>query len=198
MLSVIILLVVYMSKTPRIKTFENENFEAAYRKFALPLMKFLLKKMGGDYSAAEEVFAETVASAWHGWHTFKNKSSYFTWLCRIALNKTADYYRSQVNKNSFVVAPVLEKIAQVGTTDLSFEEKLALDELRASVRICFNLLPPNKQQLLYLRYWENLTLKKIARLLGVSEKAIEGRLYRAKLAFKKVYQAHLLDTLEVD
>src|SRR3972149_934569 len=172
-----------MTKTPWFDSHSSlttSAFEAAYRRLALPLMKFIVKRVGGNKEMAEEVFSRTVSAAWEGWNSFQHKCSYFTWVCRIALNKIADYYREEINRESKFVAPLLEEIAQASVTDLSPAERLALDELRASVRACLKLLPEDKKQLLFLRYWKDLTLKQIAKQLGVSERAVEGKLYRAR------------------
>ncbi len=117
-----------MNKTP------HRSFVIAYRAFALPLTKFIVKRLGGNQEAAEEVFARTVGAAWEGWNTFKHKSKFFTWICRIALNKIADYYREEINHKSKFVAPLLEEIAEASITKLSPSERLTLDELRASER----------------------------------------------------------------
>jgi RNA polymerase sigma-70 factor (ECF subfamily) len=176
-----------MEKVPQ----PPKSFVAVYNKLALPLTKFIVKHVGGDQQVAEEVFSRTVVAAYEGFHTFKYKSSYFTWLCRIALNKIADYYREQVNKRSGIIVPFLEEIAYVKDNKLTPDEKLALHELKASVRECLELLPAEKRQLLYLRYWRDLTIKQIAKQFGISERAVEGRIYRAKRLLKeKVLNKH--------
>ena len=142
--------------------------------------------MSGDSQAAEEVFARTWSAAWQGFSQFRHKSSYFTWICRIGLNKIADYWHDQINDNSRWVAPLLKEWGTGDTRSLSPEEKMTLAELRASLRECMNLLPDNKRRLLQFHYWYDLTLKEIATKLGVSERAVEGRLYRAKKVLKKI------------
>lgn len=180
-----------MSKTPRFLAKQlskkHQNFSSLYKGVALPLMKFLVKRMGGNQQAAEEVFSQTIIAGWKGLHTFEHKSTYFTWLCRIALNKMADYYREQVNERSRFIVPTLETWANITDNNLLPDEKLALDELRTCVRSCLDLLPDGKRKLLYLRYWRGLSLKEIATVYCISERAAEGKLYRAKLAFKKIY-----------
>lgn len=168
--------------------FRHESFEIVYRRLALPLLKFLVKRMGGDQSAAEEVFARTISAAWEGWHNFRHKSSYFTWICRIGLNKIADYYRDQVNDNSRWVLPVLEDIAQADTGKLDPYERAALSELRAAMKECLDLLPDDKRKLLQFRYWREMTIKEIAHLTGSSERAVEGKIYRAKRLLKSILQ----------
>ena len=65
-----------MSKTPRRnppvggiqagrpRFFQHQSFEAIYRLLALPVLKFIVKKMGGDQEAAEEIFGRTISAAW--------------------------------------------------------------------------------------------------------------------------------------
>lgn len=175
----------------------HPTFVILYKKFTFPLMKFLVKRMGGDQDATEEVFSQTIIAAWQGFHTFQHKSKFFTWLCRIALNKMADYYRQQVHERSVLVAPTLETLANLRDRDLLPDEKLVLVELRASVRECLELLPAEKRQLLYLRFWKDLSIKKIAELTGSSERAIEGKIYRAKLALKNILSARHPETIPV-
>ena len=54
---------------------ENKTFEELYKSFALPLTKFIIKKIGGDQNAVDEILSQTIISAWKGFNTFKNKSS---------------------------------------------------------------------------------------------------------------------------
>ena len=169
-----------MKKSP------NKSFVIAYKAVALPLMKFIVKRLGGNKDASEEVFAKTVSAAWEGWNTFEHKSKFFTWICRIALNKIADYYRKEIHQNSVMVAPFLEEIADFKKDELTPEEKLILDELRISVRSCLALLPQEKRDLIYLRYWKDMSITQIAKTLGVSERSVEGKIYRAKQTLREI------------
>ncbi len=175
-----------MSSAAAPRLFRHQSFELVYRALALPLMKFLVKRMGGDQRAAEEVFARTISAGWVGWNTFRHKSSYFTWLCRIGLNKIADYYRDQVNDNSRWVLPTLEHFADGTAHDLSTLEKLSLLELQSAMRECLTLLPDESRRLLQFRFWRSMTLKEIAAITGSSERSIEGKIYRAKQLLKRV------------
>ena len=169
------------------KPFTRVPFELVYKEFALPLTKFVMKRMGANEKQVEEVVEETVVAAWRGWNTFRHKSSYFTWLCRIALNKIADYYHDQVNKNSRIIVPFIEALTETDSKSLSPEESLALKELRKSVNNCLDLMSPEKRKLLQFRYWYDLSYSEIAKVLGISERAVEGQIYRAKHEFAKIW-----------
>lgn len=165
------------------------KFESLYKKYSPILFKFIAKHLGKDRLAVEEIFEETVVAGWKGYKTFKHKSSYFTWLCRIALNKIADYYHDQVNSRSGIIVPLIEAVTQSDSKHLSPEENLALKELKKSVNDCLNLLPKQKRQLLWFRYWKDYSYEKIGKIMGLSERAVEGRLYRAKEEFAEVWSA---------
>lgn len=170
-----------MENTPR------EEFVILYKKVALPLMKFLVKRLHGNTDAAEEIFSQTIFATWKGFHTFEHKSQFFTWVCRIALNKMADYYRSQIDHESHFLAPTFDILANIPSRGISIEEKFALEELQNTVRECLNKLPEKQRKLLYLRYWKEESLKTISELLGISERSVEGKLYRARADLRKIF-----------
>jgi|SRR3990172_10814359 len=163
------------------------KFEIVYKELVLPVTKFVMKRTGAEDRIVDEVVEETFVAAWRGWNTFRHKSSYFTWLCRISLNKISDYYRDQVHKKSRIVVPLLDAIGASDTSTLSPEESLALKELRNSVNNCLDALPPEKRRLLWFRYWKDMSYTEISRILGVSERAVEGKIYRAKHEFARVW-----------
>jgi RNA polymerase sigma-70 factor (ECF subfamily) len=169
-----------MDKNPR-------SFSGFYKKFSIPLFRFIAKRIGADEKVTEEIVEDTFVAAWRGLKTFRHASSYFTWLCRIALNKIADYYHDQVNQNSGIIVPLIEGITKADVNVLSPEEALALKELRKAVNDCLDLLPAEKRRLLQFRYWSNLSYAEISKILGISERAVEGQLYRAKHEFARVW-----------
>jgi len=163
------------------------RFDKLYKTYSPILFKFIAKHLGKDEATVEEIFEETMVAGWRGYKSFEHKSSYFTWLCRIALNKIADYYHDQVNSRSKLIVPLLDTISDMKSDSLSPEESLALKELRTSVNDCLNLLPREKRQLLWFRYWADMSYAEISKLMEISERAVEGRIYRAKEEFAKVW-----------
>jgi RNA polymerase sigma factor (sigma-70 family) len=181
-----------MSKNPRrpaVAFSEGGWFDETYKSLSQPLFKFIAKRLRKDQTAVEEIFEETVVAGWKSYKTFRHKSSYFTWLCRIALNKIADYYHDQVNESSRFIVPLIDSLTYIDRGNLSPEENLALKELRASVNNCLNLLPYERRQLLWFRYWKDYSYEQIGKIMGISERAVEGRLYRAKEEFASAWSA---------
>lgn len=161
--------------------------DSLYRTLGDKILKFLLKRNGGDFEAAETVLQETFLSVIKSFHTFHNKSTYFTWICKIALNKLSDYYRNQVNINSKIVVPTIQQLNSIIDPSISPVEQLALNDLKSNVNRCLNLLPPEHRQLLHLRYYQELSLKEISVKLNLTPRSLEGKLYRAKKTLAKMY-----------
>lgn len=176
---------------------KKARFENIYKSVSKPVIRFIAKRIGRDERAVDEVFSNTISAAWKGFNTFEHKSSFFTWICRIALNKIADYYRGQVHERSKFVAPILEDIANIEDCGLKPEESYMLQELRVSVRRCLDILPTEKRNLLYLRYWKDMTIKKIAKTLNVPERVVEGKIYRAKKLLKKIISSEVTETSKI-
>lgn len=170
----------------------SNKFTFYYKKFLSPLTRFVFKKIGSDPYYADIIVSETFEAAWKGYKTFKHKSSFFTWLCRIALNKIADYYRDQINRRSHFVVPTLKqwsRIEQLQGSEPAMlpEEKLILNEMRSKVNEVLNLLPEEKRKLLQYKFYKDLSYKEISVLLQISPRAVEGKIYRAKKAFAKLF-----------
>jgi RNA polymerase sigma-70 factor (ECF subfamily) len=150
------------------------------------VLKLLLKKSGGDLTASKEAMQNAYCAAIKSFHTFKHKSSYFTWICRIALNKLSDYYRDQINRESKVIIPSVEKFNSLFDPHLAPEERMALDDLRKSCSECLDLLPTKYRQLLQFKYYEQLSNSEICLKLNLSARSLEGLMYRAKKLLVKI------------
>lgn len=151
------------------------------------LFKFLVKRSGGDVEASSEAVQNTYLAATRSYHTFGHKSTYFTWVCRIALNKLADYYRDQINSRSKTVIPTIEAFNSFFDPHLTPEEKLSLDELAGAVNQCLNSLPAKYRQLLQFKYYEQLSSTDICLKLNLTPRKLEGRLYRARKALATAF-----------
>ena len=150
------------------------------------VLRFLLQRSRNP-EIAREVLQETWVAALKSYRTFGHKSTYFTWICKIALNKLSDYYRDQVNNRSKIVIPSIEKFNSIFDPTISIEEKIVLDELKQKVNKCLNLLPAEYRQLLQLRYYEEVSLKQISFKSRLSRRSLEGKLYRARKMLAKIY-----------
>ncbi len=150
------------------------------------LKGYVFQKIGNQQEA-EEIFQDVLVSATDCLSFYKGESSFFTWVCGIANHKIVDFYRKKKIKTIlFSHFPFLENLA---TEALLPDEKMEKEELRKEVKKILASLTEGYQEILRLKYVEELTIKQIAKKLKTSFKSIESRLFRARQAFKRNWLA---------
>lgn len=141
----------------------NEYGDAVLR------MCFLYLK---DYQLAEDAVQETFIKAMKSYDAFEHRSSEKTWLIRIAVNCCKNIMRShwfQIVRND--LGDDWEK-----THDNPIEAFLEKDSIsRAVMR-----LNANDRQIIVLYYYQELSAREIAAVIGKTENAVLQRLKRAR------------------
>jgi RNA polymerase sigma-70 factor (ECF subfamily) len=147
------------------------------------LLRWVEKKVAAE--EAEEIVQDTLMSALDSLPRFKGDSSLFTWLCAIARHEVVDFYRrKKIKQIVFSRLPFLENLVSQ-----ALGPELAYQELETKRRILKSLkhLSEGYREVLRLKYIDSLSVKEISQRLGQTVKAVESRLSRARLAFKKAY-----------
>jgi len=153
------------------------------------LKNYIDQRVGNPHEA-EEILGETLVSVTESLPTFSGKSCFFTWLCGIANHEIADFYRKKKIKTFlFSRFPFLETLVSEA---LGPEEELLRQELRKEVKQVLGSLSEGYSQILRLKYYQGLSMKEIAKKLGMTVKAVESRLSRARAAFKQEWQTQNL------
>ena len=142
----------------------------------------------GDASEAYDLVQEAFVAAWHALARYDRRRPFGVWLKRIAINKCRDWRRRRAVRQFFYRAedinrPGLE-IAQPIPTGSDHEDELArLDGAIAA-------LPPGLKEPLLLSLTEEMAYREIGEALGITAKAVEVRIYRAKRALAEVLGTH--------
>jgi RNA polymerase sigma-70 factor, ECF subfamily len=131
---------------------------------------------------AEDLTQEIFVKCYKSLHTYSGKSKFRTWLWRIASNHCKDYLKSWYNKNVFTTdyQPLYDSIQSdsVEQTVIKDEED---DQLAAAVME----LPVNYREVIYLFYFEEMSIREISLVTDVKENTIKTRLKRAKELLKE-------------
>ena len=109
------------------------------------------------------------------------------WLWRIAQNLLREHWRKQERSpvSRLQADPKLARSLAVrfDAEDLP-EEVLVRQETRNQLLLALTDLPNDAQELLIGFYFNNRSYVDLASSLDISERAVEGRLYRARLALR--------------
>jgi RNA polymerase sigma factor (sigma-70 family) len=140
---------------------------------------------------AEDVTQEVFIEVFRSLNKFKGNSTISTWIYRISVNKSLDFLRKKNRKKRFAFINSLfinedknQEIIQVA----NFEHPGVLLEQKENAIILFKLideLKENQKTAFILFHIEELSQKEIAEIMGISSKAVELLIRRAKLKLKE-------------
>jgi RNA polymerase sigma-70 factor, ECF subfamily len=159
---------------------ETSAFGELVRKYQDRLYNTLVHLTGSPEDAgdlAQEAFVQAFVKL----DTFRRSSTFFTWLYRIALNKTASSYRRKKPIGSLDCAREATGREPVATNP-GPHEQLESEERREQVRRALGRLGEEHRTILVLREIEGCDYETIADVLDVPLGTVRSRLYRARAA----------------
>jgi RNA polymerase sigma-70 factor, ECF subfamily len=140
----------------------------------------LLLRLLGDRDEAADVAQEVMLRAWRGIGNFHGRSSYFTWLYRIAMNEA----NRALEKRAHLPAGVSISERELQLPASAAEEparQAEASELRLALRRAIADLPPELRTAIVLRDVEGLSTQEAAEIAGVGQAAFKSRLHQARL-----------------
>lgn len=136
-------------------------------------------RLVADTHAAEDLVQEAMVRAWSQAASFDPRRARFaTWLYRIVVNLCIDYRRRARPE------PLPDNFDPVDTA-LAADELLAAAQRRAALTRALGELPVRQRAAMTLVYDEGMTGLEAAEVLGVSAKAVERLLARARGALRE-------------
>lgn len=133
---------------------------------------------------AEETTQDVFVKVHARLSAFEGKSSLKTWVYRIAVNHCLDVLRARKRQKRFAFIQSIFTGQNETAHDppdfnhpgVQLEDREALENLFQKI----NQLPENQRTALILKYLDDLPQREIADIMGLSEKAVESLLQRAK------------------
>ncbi len=137
----------------------------------------LARRLCADEGDAEELVNRTFAEVVRSIDSYLEQSAFFGWMCQILVNiRSKDLRR----KSSRV------EVADAGAVDAASDEdsaaRLFRDVDAGLVRDAVQTLPGDMREAVVLRYFMDLPLRRIAKILCVPEGTVNSRLHYARLA----------------
>ncbi|AMK23874.1 MULTISPECIES: RNA polymerase sigma factor [unclassified Sphingobium] len=140
----------------------------------------LARGHAGDATEALDITQETFISAFAALARYDGARPFRLWIARIAINKCHDWARRRAVRRFFTFARPIEEAGVVADAALTPEEAVQSQAELARIHAAIAALPGNLKDVLVLRGIEGISQAEAAQILGVSEKAVETRLYRAR------------------
>lgn len=147
-----------------------------------------------DQELANDIFQDTfvkvITKLQEGKYTDSGKFSY--WVTRIAHNVIMDWYRQQKNEN--IVEPAkdndLSNLQGDTVLDTCRENEIINAQIMDDVKRMMENLPAPQREVVYMRFYQNLSFKEIADITGVSINTSLGRMRYAILNMRRMAKHH--------
>ena len=147
-----------------------------------------------DRDTAEDLFQETfvkvITRLQNGQYVASGK--FGAWVMRIAHNVVMDWYRTLGNMR--IVEPTADNdLSNIGSDELletNIESSYVNTQVFADVHRLLNTLPPVQREVVYMRYFQELSFKEIAETTNVSINTALGRMRYAILNMRRVAKSY--------
>lgn len=162
----------------KLKKGKNEAYYELINTYGTRLLRtcYLITK---DEREAEDIVQETFIRVFKSIKTFKEESSLYTWIYRIAHNIAKDRYKANIISYPFEDQEILYEnpesitLAKIDREVLKFK----LDNLNFIYK-----------QVLVLFYFEDLSIKEISKILDEKEGTIKSKLSRGRILLREALE----------
>lgn len=137
-----------------------------------------------DDGEAEDVMQEAYVRAYQHLKQFEGRSTFVTWLTRIAMHEAfarARKLKRQTSLDEDEVSSQMETPAAQGNP----EHSVANQELHAALETAISSLAPKYRSVIIMRDVEEMSTAEAASALEISEEAVKVRLHRARALVRR-------------
>jgi RNA polymerase sigma-70 factor (ECF subfamily) len=148
---------------------------------------FQLKRIQNE-NDAEDVTIQTFSKAFDRIETFDENYKFKTWLIAISKNIHIDLLRKEKNSISQIISKDSKHAYHVLDDSPSPEDKLITEQHLAKLLRDIKRLKPHYQEVINLRYFQELSYKEISYQLNEPINNIKVKLLRAKKLLAEIIQ----------
>jgi len=169
---------------------DEQAFEEFFEAYFPGLYRFALVRCNGDADVAEEVAQATLCAAISKLSTYRGEAMLFTWLCTFCRHEISAHFRRlgrhprplHLEEDNPEIAAALDTLSELAVDGP--EHALQRKDVGRLVQTTLDRLPRRYGDALEWKYAEGLPVREIAQRLGLSPKAAESLLTRARAAFR--------------
>lgn len=171
----------------------DEAFDELLFRHKDKLYKYIAYHFNNQPDVIDDVFQETfvkvIMTLKQG--QYVESGHFFSWITRIAHNIIVDQFRSQ---NLMPIADAddndIDYLTNKQLVDSAHESQIINEQTLCDVKRLMEHLPDVQREVVFMRYYQNLSFKEIADATGVSINTSLGRMRYALINMRKMAQDH--------
>ena len=163
----------------RAKANDQKAFNYLLDQFWDDVYGFQLKRIENE-NDAEDIAIQTFSKAFGRIKTYDTSYKFKTWLITISKNIHIDLLRKEKNSISQIVSNDDKSVYQILDESPSAEDELITEQHLAKLLRDIKKLKPHYQEIINLRYFQELSYKEISNNLNEPINNVKVKLLRAK------------------
>lgn len=169
---------------------DHEAFGVLYERYVTRIYNYIYYRTGNQHDA-EDLTARVFFRALRHVENYNDRGLPLSaWLYRIAHNLVANWHRDNSRRKEVP----LEEIILVRQGGEHPEIVLLQNEEKESLLTLIHGLPPERQQLLILKFVEHLSNAEVGQIMGRSEGAVKSLYHRTLLSLRDEFGRVILDS----
>ena len=173
---------------------DNSSFEALLNRHKNRVFAFIMSKIKNK-DLSEDIFQDTYVKVVNSLQKgkYNEEGKFLPWVMRIAHNLVIDHFRKQKkmqmirSNNDFDIFDVIKD------SKINADEKLIKDQIFSDLNSLIDKLPSDQKEVLKMRYYEELSFKKIAEYFDISINTALGRMRYALINLRALSKKHHVD-----
>jgi RNA polymerase sigma-70 factor (ECF subfamily) len=166
----------------RVRSGDTDGFRVLVDRYSRSVFR-LAYRMTGNEADAEDVVQESFLRAYRQLDSYESRSSFSTWLYRIAANYSLDLIRSR-KRHEDRRAHALEGdevnvLDSVKSAEPGQERVLYGSQVRARIDAALSELSDQERTAFLLRHFEGKSIEEIGAVLGTAGSATKNSIFRA-------------------
>ncbi len=146
---------------------------------------FIVRNQDVANDIFQETFMKAVVTIQQGRYVENGK--FQAWITRIAHNLIIDYFRQTRNENCVSNEDVdYDLFNDIKLAEATVESRMVREQVLEDVKLLVEHLPQNQKEVVFMRYYQELSFKEIAEITGVSINTALGRMRYALLNLRKM------------
>lgn len=134
----------------------------------------------------QEIFVKVITKLQE--RKYVDSGKFSAWIMRIAHNVIMDWYRDNRAQN-IVEATEDNDLSNINSNnclDYNIEDRYINEQVLRDVKKMMNLLPPTQREIVFMRFYQEMSFKEIAETTGVSINTALGRMRYAILNLRRM------------
>ena len=173
---------------------DNKSFEILLDRHKNRVFAFIMSKIKNK-DLSEDIFQDTYVKVVNSLQKgkYNEEGKFLPWVMRIAHNLVIDHFRRKKkmqmirSNNDFDIFDVIKD------NKINVDERLIKDQIFNDLNSLIDRLPKDQKEVLKMRYFEELSFKKIAEHFDISINTALGRMRYALINIRALSKKHHVD-----